>query len=64
MSNWEKLNDDLKVYRHDRHGLWLADVGGQLQLVTLPQASVGDVLALLQSIVSLAKEPDKKRAQR
>jgi hypothetical protein len=59
---WEKLNDEPKLYRHSKHALWLAEIGGQLQLVALPSASVGDVLALLQSVGDLTHEPEKKAA--
>jgi hypothetical protein len=50
---WEKLNDDPKLYRHNKHGLWLIEIDGQQQLLSMPQASVADVQALLQSIVDL-----------
>jgi hypothetical protein len=60
---WELLNANPAIYWNSKHGLWLVDVGGQMQMVQLPTASVGDVLGLLRSIASLTQhEPDKKRA--
>jgi hypothetical protein len=56
---WEKLNDTPAIYWLSKHALWLIDVGGQMQIMQLQHASVGDVLALLRSIGSL-NEPDKK----
>jgi hypothetical protein len=58
---WEKLHDSPAIHWNSKHALWLVDTGGQMQMVQLPHASVGDVLALLRSIASLPQEPEKKR---
>jgi hypothetical protein len=60
---WEKLSDQPRIYRHNERALWLADVGGHLQILSLPQASVSDVLKLLQEIDDIMHpQPDMKRA--
>jgi hypothetical protein len=64
---WEKVAD--KLFRNTDNGLWLAELGGQPMVLPVPGASVTDVQALVQSIVSLpaeiakqAHEPDKEAA--